>query len=161
MPYMENARRPAGADLTAECRFRQHNNQPIFGIPDARLLARLLGGEASGNRILAPGPGHSSRDRFLSIRLDPSAQEGFVVHSFARDDPLACRDHVRAVLGLPAVEWHQARSGVAAAPRGLTGVELRNFPDLRFHGTLRFDGRVVAGTRRRTKASGSAPSSTD
>jgi hypothetical protein len=28
------------------------------------------------------------------------APEGFLVHSFAGDDPLACRDHVRGVLGL-------------------------------------------------------------
>jgi hypothetical protein len=33
----------------------------------------------------------------------PSAPEGFVVHSFAGDDPLVCKDYVRQRLGLP--EW--------------------------------------------------------
>jgi hypothetical protein len=31
----------------------------------------------------------------LSVKLDSNAPDGFVVHSFAGDDPLTCRDHVR------------------------------------------------------------------
>lgn len=31
-----------------------------------------------------------------------AAPDGFVVHSFAGDDPLACKDHVRQKAGLPA-----------------------------------------------------------
>jgi putative DNA primase/helicase len=68
---------------------------------DARAVARALGGDIAGrNAILVPGPGHSRRDRSLSIKLDPNAPEGFVVHSFAGDDPIRCREHVRFALRL-------------------------------------------------------------
>jgi hypothetical protein len=32
---------------------------------DLRSIARALGGEISGNQVLAPGPGHGPRDRSL------------------------------------------------------------------------------------------------
>jgi hypothetical protein len=66
-------------------------------------LARALGGEISNGEVLAPGPGHSPRDRSLSIRPEPGAPDGFLVHSFADDDSLVCRvcrDYVRNRLGL-------------------------------------------------------------
>ncbi len=62
--------------------------------------AKCLNGEVSGGQVLCPGPGHSTRDRSLSVRFSPSAPDGFVVHSFAGDDPFLCRDHVRHLLGL-------------------------------------------------------------
>jgi putative DNA primase/helicase len=66
-------------------------------------LARALGGEISNGQVLCPGPGHkSASDRSLSVKPDPSAPDGFLVHSFAGDDPILCRDHVRARCGLPA-----------------------------------------------------------
>jgi hypothetical protein len=68
---------------------------------DPQAIAGALGGEVSGGQVLAPGPGHSATDRSLSIKLDSAAPEGFVVHCFADDDPLECRDYVRAKLGLP------------------------------------------------------------
>jgi hypothetical protein len=40
----------------------------------------------------------------LSVKLDSNAPDGFLVHSFANDDPLACRDYVRSKLGLPPFE---------------------------------------------------------
>ncbi len=66
-------------------------------------LARALGGEIIGGQVLAPGPGHSPRDRSLAIR--PSAQSpfGFIAHSHAGDDWRACRDYVLAKLGRP--QW--------------------------------------------------------
>jgi hypothetical protein len=70
---------------------------------DLRTIARALGGEVSGRQVLAAGPGHSKQDRSLSIRIDPAAPGGFVVHSFADDDPLVCKDYVRERLGLP--QW--------------------------------------------------------
>jgi hypothetical protein len=64
--------------------------------------ARALGGEAvSGNQVICPGPGHSPRDRSLSVKFLPGAADGFIVYSFAGDDILACRDHVRRLLGMP------------------------------------------------------------
>ena len=69
--------------------------------PDLPSLARMLGGNVASGQVLAPGPGHSAADRSLAVKPDPSAPEGFVVHSFAGDDPLACKDHVRQRCGLP------------------------------------------------------------
>ena len=67
----------------------------------AREAAAALGGQvASATSVVCPGPGHSPRDRSLSVRFDPAAPDGFVVHSFAGDDPPSCRDHVREALGL-------------------------------------------------------------
>jgi hypothetical protein len=72
-------------------------------------MARLLGGEVHGNQIAAPGPGHRPHDRSLSIGLDAAAPDGFIVNSFANDDPIACRDHVRGLLGLlPWMPGHKA-----------------------------------------------------
>jgi hypothetical protein len=70
-------------------------------LPDLRALARLLGGEVNGDQIRAPGPGHSAADRSLSVKLDAGAPDGFVVHSFATDDPIICKDYVRQKLGAP------------------------------------------------------------
>ena len=67
---------------------------------DPQVVALSLGGQVTGCNILAPGPGHSASDRSLSIRIDPNAYDGFIVHSFASDSAAACRDHVRTALGL-------------------------------------------------------------
>jgi hypothetical protein len=70
---------------------------------DARVLARVLGGDLAGrDTILCPGPGHTPRDRSLSVRIDGRAPDGFVVHSHAGDDWRECRDHVRSRLSLSA-----------------------------------------------------------
>jgi|SRR5579884_610008 hypothetical protein len=64
---------------------------------DLRAIARALDGDVCGRQVLAPGPGHSKKDRSLSIRLNPSAPGGFVVFSHAGDDWRDCRDHVSAL----------------------------------------------------------------
>jgi putative DNA primase/helicase len=67
---------------------------------DARTLARALGGDVVGrNMVVAPGPGHSRRDRSLSVRL---TDDDFVVFSHAGDDWQTCKDYVRERLGWPA-----------------------------------------------------------
>jgi hypothetical protein len=69
---------------------------------DVRHIAHALDGEVSGrDSVNAPGPGHSRRDRSLSVRLDPTAPDGFLIYSHAGDDWKACRDHVRNRLGQP------------------------------------------------------------
>jgi Toprim domain len=60
-------------------------------------LARRLGGEASGDQITCPGPGHSSRDRSLSVKFNSDGS--YIVHSYAGDDWLTCRDYVRDIIG--------------------------------------------------------------
>jgi putative DNA primase/helicase len=70
---------------------------------DLASLARALGGEVSNGQVLCPGPGHkSAADRSLSVKPSPDAPDGFLVHSFAGDDPILCRDYVRQRCGLPA-----------------------------------------------------------
>ena len=69
---------------------------------DLRTIARALGGTVCNGEVLAPGPEHSRVDRSLSVRLDRTAPDGFIVHSFAKDDPIVCRDYVREKCGLPA-----------------------------------------------------------
>jgi hypothetical protein len=66
-----------------------------------RIIAHALGGDISGRQVLAPGPGHSPRDRSLSIRLSSDAPDGFVLYSHSGDDWRTCREYVRARLGLP------------------------------------------------------------
>ncbi len=65
-----------------------------------RSYANLLGGDVVGQQILFPPPGHSRQDRSASLRFDPKAPGGFVIHSFAGDDPLPIRDYVKERLGL-------------------------------------------------------------
>lgn len=76
-------------------------NAPLHSL---RAIARALGGEVVSGSVCAPGPGHSPRDRSLSITLSARAPNGFLVNSFAGDDALTCLDYVRAKLGLPAFE---------------------------------------------------------
>jgi putative DNA primase/helicase len=68
---------------------------------DLHDLVRALGGEVRNGEVLCPGPGHSPSDRSLAVRLDSNAPDGILVHSFSGDDPIGCRDYVRAKAGLP------------------------------------------------------------
>ena len=67
----------------------------------SRNLRELLDGDVSGSQVVAPGPGHSRKDRSLSVRLSPFAPDGFIVFSHAGDDWRVCRDFVRERSGLP------------------------------------------------------------
>jgi hypothetical protein len=66
---------------------------------DLRTLQRALGGVITGGQLLCPGPEHSAADRSLSVKIDSNAPDGFVVHSFAGDDPIECKDYVRTKAG--------------------------------------------------------------
>ena len=68
---------------------------------DARQIARGLRGEVIGrDQVLAPSPGHSAKDRSLSVKIAPSHPDGLVVHSFTNPDWRACRDYVFDALGI-------------------------------------------------------------
>jgi hypothetical protein len=71
-------------------------------------IARAMGGVVSAGGVNAPGPGHKPSDRSLRIFLD-NGPDVVRVHSFANDDPTACKDYVRQKLGLPA--WQPSRPG--------------------------------------------------
>jgi hypothetical protein len=87
-----------------------------IGTPPIQKMAQALGGEVRAGQVLAPGPGHSAADRSLSVKPDPDAPDGFIVHSFAGDDPIACRDHVRARIGLG--KWEPNGAGAANKANG-------------------------------------------
>jgi hypothetical protein len=80
-----------------------------------RSLARMLGGQVAGrNTVTCPGPGHSARDRSLSVTFNRDGS--FVVCPHAPgDDPLECRDHVRAKLGMR--PWEPGDGQNRAIPR--------------------------------------------
>lgn len=71
---------------------------------DLRSIARQLGGDVAGrSTVNCPGPGHSHKDRSLSVTFDPNAPDGFIVNSFAaRDDWRHCRDFICSKLGITA-----------------------------------------------------------
>ena len=70
-------------------------------------LARALGGEVAGSQVLAPGPGHSPKDRSLSVCLSSIDRDGFIVFSHCGDDFRDCRAHVLKRLGLAAAPYHR------------------------------------------------------
>ena len=111
------ARRPAAAHTAREpheiakpdrLSFEATPNQ-THAMISAQELAKALGGDVVNGEVLAPGPGHGAADRSLAVKLDSTARDGFVVHSFAGDDPIACRDYVRRKLGLPEFEPKKAK----------------------------------------------------
>lgn len=70
-------------------------------VRNLKSLAASLGGDVVGASVLVPGPGHSTRDRSLSITPSVVAPDGFIVFSHAGDDWRICREHVLARLGRP------------------------------------------------------------
>jgi hypothetical protein len=55
----------------------------------------------SGSGVICPGSGHSAIDRSLSVTPSAAVPAGFLAHSFSPGDvPIACKDYVRARLGL-------------------------------------------------------------
>jgi hypothetical protein len=68
---------------------------------DIRAAAHALGGDVSNrSSVLCPGPGHSRRDRSLSVTFGSEFPDGFMVYSHANDDFADCRDLVRDLLGI-------------------------------------------------------------
>lgn len=63
-------------------------------------IARALGGVVTGRQVLAPGPGHSKRDRSMSVWLHPASPWGFRTHSHCGDDWRDCVQHVCTKLGI-------------------------------------------------------------
>lgn len=76
---------------------------------------RLGGDVTSATNVLCPGPGHSRRDRSLSVTFAPDGT--FIAHSFAGDDFRVCRDHVTILAGKPKLgkSWLALGFGVAVA----------------------------------------------
>jgi putative DNA primase/helicase len=81
-----------------------------------RSMAAALGGDVAGASILCPGPGHSPRDRSLSVTLSSTHPDGFVVYSHASDPWQDCRDHVRSRLGTDRTHARVPRARSAPLP---------------------------------------------
>jgi hypothetical protein len=82
-------------------------NAHPFPLSVQQIVAKL-GGQVTGREACSvPGPGHTAKDTSLSIKIDPTAPDGFLVYSHAGDDDIACKDWVREKLGLPS--WTAAR----------------------------------------------------
>jgi putative DNA primase/helicase len=93
---------------------------------DLRAIARALGGEIAGSQVLAPGPGHSGRDRSLSVRLSHTAPDGFLAFSYAGDPWTQCKDHVRDGWGCSArASLATGRAGRPIAPAKLGSSDRR------------------------------------
>jgi hypothetical protein len=78
---------------------------------DIKWIAHALGGEAHGpDRVQCPAPGHSPKDRGLSILFNGNDETEFVVKGFGRDGDRwqYYKDYVRGVLGQRA--WEQPRN---------------------------------------------------
>ena len=98
------------------CRMRRpyRNSVPA---PALQSLARALGGNISGSSVLCPGPGHSAKDRSLSVTPSLASPTGFIVHSHAGDDWRNCRDHVASLLGMRGIRSAPLRSQPATSNR--------------------------------------------
>jgi putative DNA primase/helicase len=86
-----------------------------------RALAHALGGQVTAGQVVAPGPGHSRRDRSLTVRPSASAPDGFLVFSHAGDDFARCKDYVRERLGLVTGVRQNDRPDAAALPVASVG----------------------------------------
>lgn len=67
----------------------------------AQRIVRAMGGDWHGSYGNVPAPGHSPRDRSVTIRPHRSNPYDVVVNSFAGDDPLAIKDELRRQGYLP------------------------------------------------------------
>jgi hypothetical protein len=79
---------------------------------DLRTIAAALGGEVACGQVIAPGPGHSPRDRSMTVRLSADSPDGFICFSHAGDDFRDCRDYIRSKLGLDPDGWKR-KDGVS------------------------------------------------
>lgn len=73
---------------------------------DIQAIAHALGGIISGKEVLAPTPGHSSRDKGTAVRIAPGAPDGILVTCFngGQAEALAVKDSLRAAGILPAFD---------------------------------------------------------
>jgi predicted P-loop ATPase len=105
-------------------------------IPDIRTIARIFGGDVTGPHTCnVPGPGHSGKDRSLSIKVDPTAPDGFLVYSHAGDDDIKCKDYVREKLGLPSWTANRKADGASSAATDYVYKQADGTPYLRVRRT--------------------------
>src|SRR5262245_19869493 len=87
-------------------------------------ISRRLGGEVYGTYVRAPGPGDSAGNRSMKVEPKTGAPDGFLVHSFAGDDPLKCK-YVRERLGTGAFK---PNGNGSARPNGNGSAQTQSKP---------------------------------
>ncbi|WP_020479608.1 DUF7146 domain-containing protein [Sinorhizobium meliloti] len=101
---------PAHPDPLAGAAITEWMGAAMIGLHE---LAKRLGGELGCNGYInCPGPGHSEKDRSLSVSLDHEGE--LHVHSFAGDCWQECKDYVRERLGF--APWEPGRDQEKPAP---------------------------------------------
>jgi len=111
---------------------------------DLRTAALTLGGDVSHGQVICPGPGHSPRDRSLAVRFH--ADGGYVVHSFAGDDPMDCRDHVDRLLGLPGWKAGERRHSPKPQARPSSSAGMDRFRKIELASSIYDDAAPTPGT---------------
>lgn len=95
---------------------------------DLQTLRHALGGEIVGRQLICPGPGHSHKDRSLSITLSRSSPIGFLCHSFAGDDWRDCQEYVCGRLGLKPWSPDDGTERVAVSTSTVSNVRFKKSP---------------------------------
>src|SRR5262249_27948974 len=121
-------------------------------------LHHALGGEISrgknGPQVLCPGPGHSQRDRSLAVAPSDS-RDGFMVHSFANDDPIDCKDYVRDNLRLPPFRPCNGKAHSGSTQRKVAKtMTTRTRPDSSYFRLLDSSQRIFGSADRAATANG-------
>ena len=78
--------------------------------------SRLPGGRVISGGVSFRAPGHGPNDMSARILPDPGMRNGYIVTSFAGDDPLALRDYVDAQCDLP--RWEERGRQTRRDPQG-------------------------------------------
>jgi putative DNA primase/helicase len=78
-------------------------------ITSLREIARACGGVVAGGQALIPGPGHSQRDRSVSVKMSAASPLGFIAHSHCGDDFREVRDYIADKLGIAQDAWKRDR----------------------------------------------------
>jgi hypothetical protein len=89
-----------------------------------RSMATALGGDAMKGRqgpfVLCPGPGHSAKDRSLSVAPSATDPDGFVCFSHAGDAWQDCREHVISRIGGRSSEYRETAKRQAKCQKATT-----------------------------------------
>ena len=70
-----------------------------------------------GQEVLCPGPGHSDKDRSLSVKLKGDGK-GIVVHSFSGDDIIAAQGYRPGETRLAGIHAKQENERQGQAAQG-------------------------------------------
>ncbi|RJG51796.1 hypothetical protein D0Z70_22460 [Sphingobium terrigena] len=106
----------------------------------AQDITRRFNGDWHGDYGTFPTPGHGPKDRGMSVKDDPAAPDGVLIHSFNGGDPLAIKDQCRDEGMMPQRDIDPARQNSSA---------------WRVTGSYEYvdaDGAVLYRTQRREKA---------